>query len=165
MKIVYRVTEDDFQEAYRLFAANEKWLRRISRRVMPWEGGLMLLLAIVILSRGADPLIAVFFGLIGAYLLYCGFALRRLFRKLSRNDQRFKHEVTADISEDGVHVVTPSTESQLKWAAIIRFLESETIFMFFYAAWTFSVVPKRAFADGDLQPFRELLHRKVLNPK
>ena len=125
----------------------------------------MLLLAILVLSRGADPLIAVFFGLIGAYLLYCGFALRRLFRKLYRNDQRFKDEVTADISEDGVHVVTPSTDSKLIWAAIIRFLESEKIFMFFYAAWTFSVVPKRAFADGELASFRELLHRKVLNPK
>jgi hypothetical protein len=161
MKIIYRVTEDDFQDAYKLFVANEKWSRRMSRRIMPWLGGVMSLLAILIYVRGADPLVSLSFGLMGGYFLYCGFALRRLFRTLYKNDQRFKDEVTADISEDGVHVVTPSTDSQLKWTAIVRFLESDRVFMFFYAAWTFSVVPKRAFADGELEPFRELLQRKV----
>ena len=165
MRIAYSVTEEDFLEARDLFVANEKWHRRTSRRIMPWMGGLMLLLSVVIFIRDEDPFVAVPFGLMGAYFLYCGFALRRLFRKLYRNDERFRHEITADISEDGVHVVTPSADTHLKWSAIVRFLESDKIFMLFYAEWTFSVVPKRAFAPGEIDPFRDLLRRKILAPK
>jgi hypothetical protein len=29
----------------------------------------------------------------------------------------------------------------------------------------FSVVPKRAFAPSEIDPFRDLLHRKILAPK
>ena len=161
MKIVYRITEEDFMQAHDLFTANEKWIRRMSRRSMPWMGGFILLLSILILSLDKDPIVSVPFGLMGAYFLYCGFALRRFFRKLYRKDQRYQHEITADISEDGVHVVTPSADTQLKWSAILRFLESDKIFMFFYAEWTFSVVPKRAFAPGEIDLFRDLLHRKI----
>jgi hypothetical protein len=161
MKIVYRITEEDYMEAHDLFRANEEWTRRMSRRTMPWMGGLIILLSIVNLSFGKDHFVSVPFGLMGVYFLYCGFALRRFFRKLYRKDQRYQHEITADISEDGVHVVTPTADTQMKWSAIVRFLESDEIFMFFYAEWVFSVVPKRAFAPGEINQFRELLHRKI----
>jgi hypothetical protein len=165
IKIVYRITEQDFMEAHDLFVANEKWTRRMSRRIMPWMGGFILLLSILILILRKDPLVSIPFGLMGAYFLYCGFALRRLFRKLYRKDQRYQHEIMADISEDGVHVVTPSADTQLKWNAIVRFLESDRLFMFFYAEWNFSIVPKRAFAPGEIDPFRDLLRRKIPTSK
>jgi hypothetical protein len=165
MKIIYRITEEDFMEAHDLFIANEKWIRRMSRRTMPWMGGLILLLSIVILSLRKDPIVSIPFGLMGAYFLYCGFALRRFFRKQYRKDQRYRHEITADISEEGVHVVTPSADTRSKWSAIVRFLESDKIFMFFYAEWTFSVVPKRAFAPGEIDSFRDILHRYIPAPK
>jgi YcxB-like protein len=164
MKIVYRVTEEDFMEARDLFVRNEKGTRRVSRLIMPWMGALMLLLTVVILILGKNRVDAVLLGLIGVYCLYCGFALRRYFRKLYRNDPRYKHEITTDISEDGVHVVTPTADTQLKWNSIIRFLESDKVFMFFYSEWIFSVVPKSAFAPGEIDTFRDLVRRKVLSP-
>jgi len=163
--IVYRVTEEDFLAAHRLFVSNEKWYRRWSRRMMPWEGGLLLTIGVTSLFLTQDRALPGFLCLVGAFLLYCGFALRRYFRKRYRTDQRFKHDITADISEDGVHVVTAFEESQLKWNAIVRFLESDKIFMFFYSDMIFSVVPKRAFAPSEIDPFRDLLHRKILAPK
>jgi hypothetical protein len=161
MKIVYRITEEDFMNAHDLFVAHEKWTRRVSRRIMPWMGGVLLLLSILVLSLAKDPFPSVPFGLMGAYFLYCRFALRRFFRKLYRKDRRYQHEITADISEEGVHVVTPSADTHLKWSAIVRFLESDKIFMLFYAEWNFSVVPKRAFALGEIDQFRDLLRHKI----
>jgi hypothetical protein len=70
------------------------------------DGGFILLLSILILSLRKDPIVSVPFGLMGAYFLYCGFALRRFFRKQYKKDQRYQHEITADISKDGVRVVT-----------------------------------------------------------
>jgi hypothetical protein len=115
--------------------------------------GSLLTIGVTSLFLTQDRALSGFPCLVGAFLLYCGFALRRYFRKRYRTDQRFKHDITADISEDGVHVVTAFEESQLKWNAIVRFLESDKIFMFFYSDMIFSVVPKRAFAPSEIDHF------------
>jgi hypothetical protein len=112
--------------------------------------------------RGDEPFVTVAFALMGAYFVYCGFALKRLFRQRFRKDRRFQHDVTADISEEGVHVVTDFEDTHLKWSALLRFLESDRIFMFFHSELIFSVVPKRAFGAGEIEPFRELLRRKIV---
>lgn len=165
MKIVYRVTERDFMEARDLFVKNEKWSRRWSRRTMPWMGASIVLSSIVIFAFAKDRFEAVPFALIGVYFVYCGFALRPFFKKLYRRDPRYRHEITADITEDGVHVVTSVADTRLKWDSIVRYLESDKIFMFFYSEWSFSVVPKNAFAPGEIEAFRELLQRKIPQPR
>jgi hypothetical protein len=162
IRIVYRVSEEDFIETRKVFAKNEKWVRRLSRRTMPWMGALTLSLVPVILIFGRDRVDAVPLALMGAYGVYCGFALPRYFRKLYRKDKRYQNEITVDISEDGVHVVTPTTDTRMKWNAINRFLESDKIFLLFHSEWSFSVVPKNAFGPGEVDSFRDLLRRKVL---
>ena len=82
-------------------------------------------------------------------------------RTLYRDNPRRGQEITADISEDGVHVVTATADSKLKWDSIVRFLESDKIFMFFYSEWSFSIVPKSAFAQNEIDLFRDLLRRKI----
>lgn len=164
VKIVYRVTEEDFLEGYRLFVRSEKPLRRWSRHLMPWEGGAILAIGIFGLFFTEDRFLPAILLLIGAFLLYCGFALKQHFRRRYRTDQRFRHDFTADISEDGVHVVTEFEDSQIKWNAIVRFSESDKVFIFFYADLIFSIVPKRAFAPAELESFRDLLRRKIRLP-
>ena len=165
MRIVYRVSEEDFMEARDLFVKNEKWVRRFSRRILPWMGALILLAAVAVLIFGKDRLSAVPLSLMGAYGLYCGFALSQYFRKLYRNDPRYQQEIISDISEDEVHVVTPTADIRRKWTGIISFLESDSIFMLFYGEWSFSVIPKNAFAPGEIDIFRNLLRRKILETK
>jgi hypothetical protein len=99
--------------------------------------------------------------MIGAYFLYCGFALRRYFRRSYQKDRRFQHDFTADVSEEGVHFVTPNSDSRVKWGGSVRFLESDEIFMLFHAEWVFSIIPKRAFAPGETDQFRDLLRRHI----
>ena len=133
----------------------------MSRRTMPWMGASIILSSIVIFAFGRDRFEAVPLALIGVYFLYCGFALRPFFKKLYRRDPRYRHEITADITEDEVHVVTSAADTRLKWESIVRFLESDKIFMLFYSEWSFSVVPKNAFASGEVEIFRDLLRRKI----
>jgi len=99
--------------------------------------------------------------LVGFYLLYCGFALRRYFRRSFRKDRRFQHEFTADISDEGIHIVTPFSDSQMKWTTFVRFLESDQIFMIFIAEWMFLVFPKRAFVPAEADLFRVQLQQKI----
>ena len=50
VKIVYRISEQDFMEARELFIANERpWYRKFSRFLMPWISGAVLLMHMVYL--------------------------------------------------------------------------------------------------------------------
>src|SRR5215469_13568601 len=104
MKITFRLSEADYMDAQKLFAAHEPTVRRASRRLLPVLGVIVMLLSIVSLIKDPhnSPGLAVITILFGAYMLYCGFALKLYFRKLYRKDRRFQHDYTAEITEDGV---------------------------------------------------------------
>ncbi|MBZ5721443.1 MAG: YcxB family protein [Acidobacteriia bacterium] len=167
MKIAYRISEQDYMNAHDLFVANEKPLyRRFSRRLMPWLGAFVLALQafFLIVEPHRDLVLVVVGCLVGLLLLYLGFALRRYFRRAYQKDHRYKHDFTAEISDEGIHVVTPFSDSQLKWNSFVRFLESANIFMVFVAEWNFIVFPKRAFAPGEADQFRALLQHNIAPP-
>lgn len=100
-------------------------------------------------------------SLVGFYLLYCGFALRRYFRRLYQTDPRFKHDFTAEFSEQDIHVITPFADSHMKWNGFFRFLESDDIFMVFITQWNFLILPKRAFAPGEADVFRTTIQHNI----
>jgi YcxB-like protein len=167
MKIVYRVSEQDFVSARELFVANEKpWYRRFSRRLLPWIATIVLVMQVfyLIVVPHRDIGLVVIGFLVGFYSLYCGLAFRRYFRRAYRKDPRFKHDFTAEISDQGIHVVTPFSDVQMKWTGFVRFLESKDIFMVFVAQWNFIIFPKRAFGPGETDEFRALLQQNVTRP-
>jgi YcxB-like protein len=163
IRITYRISEDDYMDAYDLYVAHEPWYRRVSRQVMPWLGALIIALQVAALVLGEKdiPPLTITFIAVGLYLLYCGFALRLHFKKLYQNDRRLQFGRTAEISEDGIHVVTPDSDSRMKWSSFVRILESDRVFVLFLARWSFGVVPKSAFATGEVDSFRELAHQKI----
>ena len=168
MKIVYRITEQDYLEAAKLFFANQKPPRRVFRKVMPWVGGLLLFEAGVYLLAfpSHNWAIVALFLLLGVYLLYCGyFAIRRFVRRAYRSNPHFKDDSTADISDSGVHIVTATRDSLSKWGSFVRFLESDRIFVLFYSEFIFIIFPKRAFAPGEVEQLRELLTLNVASAK
>lgn len=144
MKIVYRISEQDFMEARDLFIANERpWYRRYSRFLMPWIGGAVLLMQVVylIVVPNRDIGFTVISFMVGFYLLYCGFALRRYFRRLYQKDHRYKHDFTAEINDEGIYIVTSFSDAHMKWNGFVRYLESKGVFMIFIAQWNFILCP------------------------
>jgi uncharacterized membrane protein len=165
MKIVYRISEQDFMEARDLFISNEQpWYRRFSRYLLPWIGGSVLLVQLLYLTvvPHRDIGFTVIGFIVGFYLLDCGFALRRYFRRLYQKDHRYKHDFTAEISDQGIYIITPFSDAHMKWNSFVRYLESTDIFMVFIAQWNFIIVPKRAFAPGEADQFRVLLQRNIV---
>lgn len=167
MKIVYRISEEDYMGARRLFIVNERPLyRKISRRLMPWIGAFdLVVIAVysVVVPKPHIGFVMVSFC-VGFYLLYCGFALQ-YFRRSYRKDRRFKHDFTAEISDAGIHLITPFSEGHMKWNSFIRFLESDQIFMVFIAEWNFLIFPKRVFDPAEADEFRLLLRSNVVAPR
>lgn len=165
IKIVYRISEQDFMEAHELFIANERpWYRKFSRFLMPWIGGAVLLMQVVylIVMPNRDIGFTVIGLIVGFYLMYCGFALRRYFRRLYQKDHRYKHDFTAEISDEGIYINTPFSDAHMKWNSFVRYLESKDVFMVFIAQWNFILLPKRAFATDEADQFRVLLQRNIV---
>jgi hypothetical protein len=131
--------------------------------LLPWIGAAVLLVQVfyvaVVPHRDVGFMVIGF--LVGFYLLYYGFALRRYFRRLYQKDHRFKHDFTAEISDQGIHLTTPFSEGLLRWNSFIRFLESKDIFMVFIAQWNFLIFPKRSFASGEADEFRAVLQHNI----
>ena len=130
---------------------------------MPWLGGLLLAtqMAYVTIVTDANREMAAVASLIAIYFLYCGFAIRRYFRRSYQNDRRFQHDFTTDMSEDGILITMPTAESRMKWDNFVRFLESDDIFVLFHSDLIFNILPKRAFTTDEVDRFRELILRKI----
>ncbi len=163
VKIAYRVSEKDYVDAHDLFAASGPG--RYSRRSLPWFGACVLgAEAYYLIVQPRRDIVLIVIGLaVGLSLLCYGFAHRQWFRRDYRKDHRFKHEFTADISNEGIHIITPFSDSLVKWDGFVRFLESNDIFMLCVAQWNFFVFPKRAFTQGEVTEFRSLLQRKIVS--
>jgi hypothetical protein len=164
MIIAYRISEADYMDAHDLFAANEKpWYRRLSRRVLPWAGAFVVAMdaLYLIVVRHPDTVFVPLAGVTGFFFIYLGFAMRLYFRKSYRNDQRYKHDLTAEISDEGIDIAHLFANSQMKWNSFVRVLESDSIFMVFIAPWLFLVFPKRFFSPEQADQFRVLLRRYV----
>jgi hypothetical protein len=161
MKIVYRLCEEDSTEAYNLFGKGERLRRRFMRRISPWMDSFVAIVGIVgaIVTRGEGLFLLL--AVIGIYFLYRDFALRRHFKARYKTDRRYNQDFSAEISDDGIRVLTPFEDSRMKWGSIVRYLESDKIFMLFHSTLIFTIIPKRAFASGEAHRFRELLGRNI----
>lgn len=61
----------------------------------------------------------------------------------------------------GLQIESPLRRHQLAWAALPQHLESEDAFVIYTSSSSFVVVPKRAFAAGQLEATRALLHQRI----
>lgn len=58
-------------------------------------------------------------------------------------------------------IQTTDSRADLKWSAFVKCLESKNLFVLYQTALLMNVFPKRAFAPGDLEQFRDLLQRNL----
>ena len=76
-------------------------------------------------------------------------------------DRRFQQEITAEISEDGIHFVTPNSDARTNWGLFVRYLESDKIFVLYQSNQIMNLLPKRSFGSGEVEQFHQLLQQKV----
>ncbi len=68
---------------------------------------------------------------------------------------------TMKLDDSGSHWAWKGGQADVEWTNFIRFLESSTVFLLYTSPACFNIVPKRAFAPGETDLFRGLLHDKL----
>ena len=115
MRITYRVSREDYLDAMHLFFAKRRpRYKEVLRVLLPWMAGAIVLLEIIsaIAVPHRDLITVVAGSLFGFYFVYCGFALPLHFRRAYKKNAMFQHDFSADISEDGIQLVTATLETQ-----------------------------------------------------
>ncbi len=166
MKVTYHITREDYIDAQKLHRSKSPraFVRAIvlAGKVLTGTGFLMLL---VLAAVDRDPkvwsnlapltILLVVWALV--MLVWVPFNWRRCYAK----DLRLQHEITADISEEGIHLESSVFDSNLKWGLYFRFLESDRIFLLYQTNRVFNLFPKAAFAPGEIEEFHQLARRKL----
>jgi hypothetical protein len=155
MRISYRITREDFINAQKLhrFKSPRAFLRAIVLGVKVLTGaGFLVLLVIAVVSGDRKlwsdliPLIILLSAWSLVIWVWVPFSWRRSYAK----DRRLLHEITADISDEGIHLESSVFDSNMKWGLFVRFLESDRIFLLYQTSRMFNLFPKAAFAPSEI---------------
>ncbi len=166
MKISYHITREDYIDAQKLHRSKSPsaFARAIvlAGKVLAGAGfSILLVLAAVVRDRriwsDLAPLIILLILWALTMLVWVPFSWRRGYAK----DRRLQHKITADISEDGIHLESSAFASNLKWGLYFRFLESDRVFLLYQTNRVFNIFPKAAFAPGEMEEFRRLVRRHM----
>jgi len=166
MKISYHITREDYIDAQKLHRSKSPraFVRAIVLvgKVLAGVGFLTLLvLAAVDHDRkvwsNLAPLIILLLAWAFVMLVWVPFNWRRCYAK----DPRLQQEISADISEDCIHLQSDVFDSNVKWGLFVRFLESDRVFLLYQTNRMVNLFPKTAFAPGEAEEFRQILRRKL----
>ena len=155
MEVRYQCNLNDYLEAQR---AHASWITRY----------LFIILGLVFIMLGAFrvflegvPAGASSLG-IGIFWLAWGLFFRPIWlRRDFRKNPNFARENTLLVKPDGLETTTEIAKNDTKWATYTKFKESPNLFLLYFSARIFRVVPKRAFSGPELEQFRELLRENL----
>jgi hypothetical protein len=113
-------------------------------------------------TSGFGPAALVPLVLSAALALIIVLALFVLPHAAYRKTEKFKQPYHLQFSEDAIEFSTQGLESRLEWQLYGRVLIDRYSYLLYYGKDSFTIVPKRVFADPDAkQTFEGLLDRKI----
>lgn len=92
------------------------------------------------------------------FFLYVPYRLRRHFRQF----KALQREQLLATTDTGLTTATEDGSATVPWSDLLRWKESNALFMLYVADSTYCLIPKRFFAsEADIQGFRGILKSKV----
>ena len=162
MNFEYRLTNQDYQEAY---TANYR-SQRIGYWLLWLVAGLLLLVGClyVVAPRGDAPT-SLLLGLvsIGSGICLIPEVYHRLFfAGLWRSHPVAREPVLIEITEECLVYHSDSVRAQIKWHVYTHFVETPNLFLIYPNHHLYGVLPKRALGDPtQISEFRQFLQQKV----
>ena len=159
MNLKYSLTREDYLKAQALFVRNVGLFTRVSAYSLPVVGALLIAAGVLNLRNTPRNWGALVFCVIWGMLLifWRRFSLARTFKKEKTLQQAF--DVLID--DSGVELSNQNGRTLSRWPAIQKVAESNDLFLLICGQRTFHVIPKRAFAAGEMEQFRTLLQQKI----
>jgi len=167
MVINFRLTADDLYEGQRQFCRGMRVfglprLPRALRIIVPLfliGGGLFLLTVHGGHDDRATGAMGIGLGLI--ILLFDLVLWKILAARYYNKNPSLQKDYRVQIDEDGVEYWAQDMHSKSGWSNLLRWQESKNLILLYPNTRIFTMLPKRAFASGEVDQLRELLARKI----
>jgi hypothetical protein len=168
MEINYRYTERDLLDAQKAYLEGSSPFRRIAYDVLLWVLRLTVLglgAFFVLFDRDTRSLGMVFLA-ISIILIVVAPIARKLRQRRSvgrtlRKNSNLQKEFKVNISERGLETWAENLHTEVGWPHIVRWQESERLFLLYNNPGIYSIFPKSAFAPDEVDQFRKLLVQNV----
>ena len=158
IEISFKYTKEEYVKAFREYLLLTKTIKKrdmIVAILVIIFSSIWLIISNEILS-GVCLLCGVLF-----LLLLCNLYYWMPGRNFSQNS-KFKEEYNLIFSDEGIHFKTDSINSDLKWNTYANFMESQEFFYLIQAKQVFTVIPKRAFGNVEVENgFKEMVLRNL----
>jgi hypothetical protein len=164
IKITYTLTAQDFEDAYRA--------RRVAEPAQRWSMRVLYALVFLLVVAGAAMYsvaptrttllkVAPLWVFAAVWVVIVRVVPARIAGRLFREQSEKQVEQTTEFSETGIRTESADgTDSVVAWPQVMKWSESERVFLLYLTARLFVVYPKRVMG-GKAAELRELLKGKV----
>jgi hypothetical protein len=170
MKISYRIEKSDFIAAQLLHRSKGgSWKDRAPRLLFIGFLSLIFFLPPVmdmVERRRVNSLDLRYLFFLSLAYVVIGWIILPFLRKRDYvrdyvRNPRIQEPITVEISEGGVYQEGKDYTATMKWQIFTHYLEDDDLFLLYESAPHLRILPKRAFAPGEAEQFRELLKSKL----
>ena len=166
MQITYQLTDEDYRQGLQMIR-QPAWMRLGFYSVT-----VVYVLAVLVglafriedpnsnAVKNLQPLVVIF----AIWIALIGLRpnrIRRAIRKQLQNTPSAGVPTTLTISETGLQFHSAYTDATQSWSSFIKWAEGNSVFALFTGPKFVTIVPKRGFADGDLERFRDIVNRSI----
>jgi hypothetical protein len=163
IKISLSLSPDDYYEYQQVYLARIAgfWQRNHFRVFVTF--GIIVLLAglnwVFIEHReNYTGLVAIAGGL---YLVFSGVWGRLRWRRWFLKNMHLYQDLEGEITEESLTVRSKTEETRTRWEHYARFIESRNLLVLMDPQENCLIIPKRAFAQADLESFLQVLNRRM----
>jgi hypothetical protein len=158
INVRFRYTEASYADGVRRHLANRfRW-----RRDTPIVAAVVALGAVFLVSGIATIPGAVLVTLGALFLGLLALGWFWIPSRQYRTQPKLRDEYRLTFSDDGIVFMTDHVESNLQWSMFQRVVADERVYLLYYGADVFTVLPRSVFPSGpDEAAFRDLIKRKI----
>jgi hypothetical protein len=165
MQISYELTEQDFRDGFRAYF-NSRGVFRWARRLV--FVAILLIALLLALGAATGNFNRLFLQTLAPAVIVLGIWIAVLWlspwlgaRRQFRNQPAAQGTKTLTVSDSGLEWQGTTGKSEAYWITFVRWTESESLLLLFPSPAFFYMLPKRAFAPGQLSEFRQMLVEKI----
>ena len=156
IKKTFLTTKDDLVSFYKAM---------IYKKQVPMLCLIIIIISILAIVLNIGSIALGGFGVVGMIIILLAISPYTNAKKLLKQNVFFQHDISVELSEEGMKQDTYNSNVFLKWEDAYNYFESKKNFAVFISEQTAYVIPKRIFSEEEIKQISQLLKDNIIPPK
>jgi hypothetical protein len=165
MTINFQFTLEDYQDGFRAHLRKGASLyTRWMLKIITVAGFLLVSMGILLVATGQRNLSTWLTpALLGGIWVWIGTGRNylRIAKSQFAKNPALRQPRTVEISSDGIKTDAGIASSDTRWAAYLKFVESDRVFLLYTSPATFVIIPKRVLQPSQIDELRQFLQAHI----